>query len=59
MDEIYCRRQKKKGKTAFDLICLPLTEMGKTTGEASSEVRSSFGHIVYEIFTGHLSRNVE
>lgn len=34
----YIVRDKKKGKSAFDLICLPLTEMGKTTGEASSAV---------------------
>lgn len=37
------------------LTSLPLTEMGKTVREASSEVRSNFGHIIFEIFVEHSS----
>lgn len=30
--------------------------MGKTVREASSEVRSSFGHVIFEIFVEHSIR---
>ena len=42
----------EKGKNKrlwFWPVCFPLTEMGKTVRESSSEVRSSFGHVIFEI----------
>lgn len=53
--------QERKGKVKVVLpwsVCHQLC-WGRFWGEASSEVKSSLGHIVKEIFTGHLSQNIE
>lgn len=53
------KEKSKRCHHGFDLICLPFIEMEKTMGEASSEERSSFGHVIFDIFIGHSSVNVK